>query len=27
VRVYRLDFSPAVDALDRTSRVEEQPCP
>ena len=27
VRVYRLDFSPAVDALDRTSHVEEQPCP
>ena len=27
VRVYRLEFSPAIAALDRTSHLEEQPCP
>jgi hypothetical protein len=27
VRVYRLQFTPEVDALDRTYHVEEQPCP
>jgi hypothetical protein len=27
VRVYRLQFTPEVDALDRTYQVEEQPCP
>jgi hypothetical protein len=27
VRVYRLQFSQSVDALDRTYHVEEQPCP